>query len=70
MLQYPINENSETYTVDETDTMRLFWCGEHTTSFHPSTAHGAYLSGLRAAKEVIGSMFSKSKERVDNRNET
>ena len=67
MLQYPINENSESYTIDETDTMRLFCCGEHTTSFHPSTAHGAYLSGLRAAKEVIDSMFTKDK--TDNRNE-
>lgn len=31
---------------------RLFFAGEATTSDHPSTVHGAYLSGVRAAGEV------------------
>ncbi len=32
---------------------RLFFAGEHTSRRHSATVHGAYLSGLRAASEVI-----------------
>ncbi|MEM7351588.1 MAG: FAD-dependent oxidoreductase [Acidobacteriota bacterium] len=32
---------------------RLFFAGEATHEDHPSTVHGAYLSGARAAREVI-----------------
>ncbi len=32
---------------------RLFFCGEHTTFAHHATVHGAYLSGLRAARQVV-----------------
>lgn len=32
---------------------RLFFAGEATHSEHPATVHGAYLSGLRAAEEVL-----------------
>lgn len=31
---------------------RIHFAGEHTTSEFPSTTHGAYLSGLRAANEI------------------
>lgn len=32
---------------------RLFFAGEATYREHPSTVHGAYLSGLRAAEEIL-----------------
>ncbi|MCY7405833.1 MAG: FAD-dependent oxidoreductase [Alkalinema sp. CAN_BIN05] len=32
---------------------RLFFAGEHTHSTYRGTVHGAYLSGLRAAKDVL-----------------
>ncbi|KAJ3577579.1 hypothetical protein NPX13_g2990 [Xylaria arbuscula] len=35
----------------------LFFAGEHTTSTHPATVHGAYLSGLRAASEVLDTLL-------------
>lgn len=35
----------------------LFFAGEHTTGTHPATVHGAYLSGLRAASEIIDTML-------------
>ncbi|KAI1106651.1 vacuolar protein sorting 33A-like protein [Jackrogersella minutella] len=35
----------------------LFFAGEHTTETHPATVHGAYLTGLRVASEVISSMI-------------
>ncbi|OTB02324.1 hypothetical protein M426DRAFT_24803 [Hypoxylon sp. CI-4A] len=35
----------------------LFFAGEHTTDTHPATVHGAYLTGLRAASEVIDAML-------------
>lgn len=43
---------------DDYDTMarpvgNLFFAGEHTIGTHPATVHGAYLSGLRAASEVL-----------------
>ena len=35
----------------------LFFAGEHTIETHPATVHGAYLSGLRAASEVLETML-------------
>lgn len=35
----------------------LHFAGEATTGTHPATVHGAYLSGLRAASEVITDML-------------
>jgi monoamine oxidase len=32
---------------------RLFFAGEATSREHPSVTHGAYLSGIRAASEVL-----------------
>ncbi|KAI1429960.1 Sec1-like protein [Xylaria sp. FL1777] len=51
-----------TMRVDDYQTMaqpvgNLFFAGEHTTNTHPATVHGAYLSGLRAASEVLATML-------------
>ncbi|KAK3906669.1 Sec1-like protein [Staphylotrichum tortipilum] len=35
----------------------LFFAGEHTCGTHPATVHGAYLSGLRAAAEVLDALL-------------
>lgn len=35
----------------------LFFAGEHTIGTHPATVHGAFLSGLRAASEVLEAML-------------
>ncbi|KAJ6446309.1 Vacuolar protein sorting-associated protein 33A [Purpureocillium lavendulum] len=35
----------------------MFFAGEHTIGTHPATVHGAYLSGLRAASEVLEAML-------------
>lgn len=35
----------------------LFFAGEHTIVTHPATVHGAYLSGIRAASEVLDSIL-------------
>lgn len=35
----------------------LFFAGEHTIGTHPATVHGAYLSGLRAASEILETMI-------------
>lgn len=48
--------------ADDYDTMakpigNLFFAGEHTCGTHPATVHGAYLSGLRAASEVLEAML-------------
>ncbi len=48
--------------ADDYDTMarpigNLYFAGEHTIGSHPATVHGAYLSGLRAAGEVIDAML-------------
>ncbi|ORY66226.1 flavin-containing amine oxidoreductase-domain containing protein [Pseudomassariella vexata] len=47
---------------DDYDTMarsvgNLIFAGEHTTGTHPATVHGAYLSGLRAASDVLDAML-------------
>lgn len=35
----------------------LFFAGEATCGTHPATVHGAYLSGLRAASEVVEALI-------------
>ncbi|KAI5867055.1 vacuolar protein sorting 33A-like protein [Durotheca rogersii] len=35
----------------------LLFAGEHTTDTHPATVHGAYLTGLRAASEIVDAML-------------
>lgn len=37
----------------------LFFAGEATCGTHPATVHGAYLSGLRAANEVLDSILGE-----------
>ena len=56
LLQSPINGNGDSLLLEGSETMRLFFGGEHTTALHPSMAHGALLSGVRAAKEVLSAM--------------
>ena len=34
---------------------KLFFCGEHTNLKYLATTHGAFFSGIRAAKELINS---------------
>ncbi|KAF2972917.1 hypothetical protein GQX73_g557 [Xylaria multiplex] len=51
-----------TMRVDDYQTMakpvgNLFFAGEHTSNTHPATVHGAYLSGLRVASEVISTIL-------------
>mmetsp|Transcript_21943 Transcript_21943/g.54208 ORF Transcript_21943/g.54208 Transcript_21943/m.54208 type:complete len:1146 (+) Transcript_21943:76-3513(+) len=59
-LQSPINGNGDSLWVEGNETMRVFFAGEHTTALHPSMAHGAMLSGQRAAAEVVSTMLFKS----------
>jgi lysine-specific histone demethylase 1 len=43
-------------TLSEPAGPRLVLAGEHTSADAPATAHGAYLSGQRAAQQVIGAL--------------
>lgn len=49
---------------------KLFFGGEATCVTHPATVHGAYLSGLRVASQVldslIGPMASRKAEPIDH----
>jgi Flavin containing amine oxidoreductase/PHD-like zinc-binding domain/PHD-zinc-finger like domain len=56
ILQSPINGNGDLILLAGAEIGRLFFCGEHTTALHPSMAHGAMLSGYRAAQEVVDAM--------------
>ena len=62
LLQSPVNGNGDSLLLDGSEIMRLFFAGEHTTSLHPSMAHGAMLSGMRAAKEVVSTIQFKLDE--------
>jgi lysine-specific histone demethylase 1 len=48
---------SDDYEVMARPIGNLFFAGEHTCGTHPATVHGAYISGLRAASEVLESMI-------------
>ena len=52
LLQSPINGNDDSVLLEGSETMHLFFAGKHTAGLHPSMAHGAMLSGYRAAKEM------------------
>lgn len=39
----------------------LFFAGEHTNSEFPGSVHGAYLSGRRAAEEVVAKLREEKK---------
>ena len=45
--------------LGESVDQKLFFAGEATCRTHPATVHGAYLSGLRAAAEVLESFIGK-----------
>lgn len=62
LLQSPINGNGDSLTLEGSETMRLFWAGEHTTALHPSMAHGAMLSGVRAAEQIMSTIKLKSND--------
>jgi len=48
---------ADDYDVMARPVGNLFFAGEHTTGTHPATVHGAYLTGLRAASEVLDRML-------------
>ena len=45
------------YEVMSKPVGNLFFAGEHTCGTHPATVHGAYISGLRAASQVLEAMI-------------
>lgn len=45
------------YDIMKEPVGNLFFAGEHTIGTYPATVHGAYLSGLRAASEIINSIL-------------
>lgn len=66
LLQSPVNANGDSLLIDgRAEVMRLFFAGEHTTALHPSVTHGAMLSGIRAAQEVVATIQSKNKDDKD-----
>lgn len=55
------NFQQDDYDVMAKPIGNLFFAGEHTCGTHPATVHGAYISGLRAASEVLESMIGPIK---------
>ncbi|KAL3920795.1 MAG: hypothetical protein SGILL_003077 [Bacillariaceae sp.] len=60
VLKSSVCASGDSLLLGGTETMRLFFAGEHTTALHPSTAHGAMLSGVRAAQEVVANIQNRS----------
>lgn len=52
-LQSPVCGRGDQFTVGKSETMRLFFAGEHTSLQYPSMAHGALVSGIRAARDIF-----------------
>jgi hypothetical protein len=51
------NFEPQDYEVMARPVGNLFFAGEHTCGTHPATVHGAYISGLKAASEVLEAMI-------------
>lgn len=52
-----VNMQPEDYQLMARTIGNHYFAGEHTTVTHPATVHGAYLSGLRAASDVLDAML-------------
>lgn len=52
-----VKMQAEDYQIMARSVGNLHFAGEHTIVTHPATVHGAYLSGLRAASEVVDSLL-------------
>lgn len=52
-----VKMQAEDYQIMAKSIGNLHFAGEHTIVTHPATVHGAYLSGLRAASDVLDSML-------------
>lgn len=52
-----VNMQPEDYQLMSRTIGNLYFAGEHTIVTHPATVHGAYLSGLRAASDVLDAML-------------
>lgn len=52
-----VNMQPEDYQLMARTIGNLYFAGEHTIVTHPATVHGAYLSGLRAASDVLDAML-------------
>ena len=52
---FPVSQNTEEdfENLFEPQNERLFFCGEHTNLLYLATTHGALLSGIRAANQII-----------------
>lgn len=60
----PVNvDKSVIDTLAQPVANRLYFAGEATSNTDPSTVHGAYLSGIRAAEEVLASIKHSGKNR-------
>ncbi|TVY20610.1 Lysine-specific histone demethylase 1A [Lachnellula arida] len=55
------NFEPDDYEVMAKPIGNLFFAGEHTCGTHPATVHGAYISGLRAASEVLDALIGPIK---------
>jgi len=64
-LQSPVCADGDSLQLGCSKTMRLFFAGEHTSSHYPSLAHGAYISGLRAAREIMSNIKSVRSTAID-----
>jgi lysine-specific histone demethylase 1 len=51
------NFRPDDYDMMAKSVHNLFFAGEHTSGTHPATVHGAYLSGLRVASEVLDDLI-------------
>ncbi len=52
-----IDMRPDDYDIMSRPIGNLFFAGEHTTGTHPATVHGAYLTGLRVASEVVEALL-------------
>jgi hypothetical protein len=55
--------NGDSLILEGSETMRLFWAGEHTTGFASIDGPWRSLSGLRAAEEIVSTICFKNEDR-------
>jgi hypothetical protein len=58
-LQSAVCADGDSIELGKSKIMRLFFAGEHTSAHYPALAHGAYISGIRAAHDIFSNVRNK-----------
>lgn len=64
IVRVPCCKHGDEFLCKDNDIMRLYFAGEHASKEHASLAHGAYLSGIKAAEDIFRNVYKGRRSSV------